>query len=353
MPIMLENQVHISLSSKQRTNSGDCINGWCSSMPLTIPNIFPSDVTSEPVSDIALQVVEVSLSGVLNLNPGSIHIFNKRTGIEVWDKEQYSYEAEYCETVDDLISHINEVLPDKLRLSLNENRTKVRINYKIASTEKAQIDCSVLLINTNLASKLGFRVPNLQSTNKTHSKFLLYPETYPINEVDINCTIPRCSNLQPTCSVAVNAEVIAGTPGAADAGRVNATSFMANLIGDLNDLDTFIEGKYRPSVGAGLELLELEIRQANLQARPGYLKSPRFARQNDSAVVSRLDLSSRNVNSIKPTDTISLRPNEPLGIICSLKSSSIFMQLSDVNGQAVSFDKFGEILVIVKLTSAL
>ena len=240
-----------------------------------------------------------------------------------------------------------------MKFSWNGDRTKVRINYKIDAGEKALIDCSILTMNTTLATKFGFRVPNLQSTNKNHSKFLLYPDNYDVNDVAINCTTPRCSNVIPVCSVAVNAEIIPGTEGAEYAGRMSGTKAMANLIADLSDLDTYIEGDYKPSVGAGLELLELEIRQPNLQSKPWYLKAPRFARQMDSAVVSRLDLSSKNVNVIRPTDTVILRPNPPNTIICSLKSSSVYIQLSDVNGQAVSFDKFGEILVILRLTSAI
>ena len=222
-----------------------------------------------------------------------------------------------------------------LRFFWNDTRDRIKIRYQLDATQKARIDSSILVLNTTLASKLGFAVPNLQCTNKSHTKIALYPDAFDVKNVDINCTLPRCSTMQTSCAITVNAEILPGSPAEETAAEISANQTMANLVRDLTDLDKEIEGYFKPGIGSGLESMELELKQPDLLPEPWYLKSPSYERKRDSAIVARLDLSQRNVNTIKPSDVLCLQPNEPFGIMCSLRSSQVFIRLTDSNGNSV------------------
>ena len=163
MAAMSESQeVYLSLSSRHRTTNEGCVASFCVDMPRTIPHILPSSASSTPVSTIAVEVCEVTMTGLLNVAAGSIFIFRKKTGIENWVEEKYSYEKKYCKSVDDLLTHLNAVLPKpKLQLAWNEETGHVQVNYHMEFEEKSESDAAVLLVDTTLASKLGFTPPNL------------------------------------------------------------------------------------------------------------------------------------------------------------------------------------------------
>ena len=355
---LLDGQAYISLSSNDRQDGDGCVNSFCICMPQTIPHIFPNSASSTAISEIALQVVEVSMSGMLNLAPGSIFVFRKKTAIEQWTTERYMYDAAHCKTIDDLLQHLNAVLPeDTLRITWNRDRTRIRLHYFLNLIEKAESDVCVVLLSTTLASKLGFTVPNLTASPKAYSKFIIYPDNYSF-DVDIACNVSDCMPDQLNCEVVVDTVLVPGSPAAVAAKviteRQRTENFMEVSRGN-RDLthSKDIEAKYEPSMGSGMTLMELHLRQANMKPKPSFVKSPHYVKHDDSAVVARLDLSQKNVDHIKPTDTIILKPNDPSGVICNLQDSKVLIQLKDASGTPVPFDSSGEINVLMRLHASL
>ena len=354
--------MYLKLSSRYKETTTSCPNSFCVTIPNTIPNIFPSSSSALPVRDIALEVVEVVMTGLRNCPAGTIFLFKKMPTLQYWSRFAFHYGSTYCATVADLVDHLNEAISaaqlelfkDQFKFTYDTSRSRVKYEFQCSHVEKAALDCAFLVIPAVIAAKMGFSVPTLNSDESAFTKLALYPVSYPLDEIPMVCNFPRCPTSVPTCDIAINTELLEGAE--AELFRAQNELLVKQRLLSQSDSEDYTFESYAhfaPNMGSSMNLIEVQLQQQNLSATPPFLKPPNYERKEDKAVICRLNLSQLDRANIKPNDMIVLKPELPNGILCKLKSNRVLISLRDVNGFAVPFDPEGETDIIVRVAAVL
>lgn len=350
----MDNQIYLKLSSRHKATNTGCPNSFCVSLPNTIPNIFPSASSAQPIRDIALEVVEVTMTGLQNIPAGVFFVFNKTANSTHWTKHSFPFDSCYCPAISDLVDHLNAVFPDwqKLKFVYDATENRVKYEFGLHAIEKAALDCSFLLLPSTVAAKLGFAVPNLKSEGPSFSRLPLYPENSEVNEVPIVCDFGRCPSAVPVCEVTVSTEFV--NDEASDAFfNARALEVMQKVVDDDEDYSFESQARFAPNITSCMNMIEVSLQQQNLSARPSILKPPHYERLEDESVISHLNLNHLDLSRIKPNDLIILKPDQPNGILCNLKSNRVLISLKDVTGLSVPFDPAGVTELILRISAGL